>query len=152
IVACGDATATIVPFQVGRIRRGMRMISNLGSASMGYDIPAAVGAAVARSEARGICLAGDGRSMLNVQGLQTIKTLGLNVLVFILSNDGYLSIKQTQRNFFGREAGSSSTSGLTFPDFRKLGEAFGLRSFSLGKEDWECRLKEILEIPGPSLC
>jgi len=152
IVACGDATATIVPFQVGKIKAGMRMFSNSGSASMGYDIPAALGAGVAKPEARVICLAGDGSSMLNIQELQTIKGLGLNVVVFILNNDGYLSIKQTQRNFFGREAGASPASGLTFPDFRKLGEAFGFTSFSLGKQAWESDLRRVLATRGPVLC
>lgn len=152
IVVCGDATATIVPFQIGKIKSGMRLFSNSGSASMGYDIPAALGAAIANPDARIICLAGDGSSMMNIQELETISSLNLNVLVFILNNDGYLSIKQTQRNFFKREAGSSSQSGLSFPDFKKLGEAFSFRSIDLKKEGWKERLKEFLKSPGPSLC
>lgn len=152
IVACGDATATIVPFQIGKIKAGMRLFSNSGSASMGYDIPAALGSAIADPNARVICLAGDGSSMMNIQELETISNLGLNVLVFILNNDGYLSIKQTQRNFFKREAGSSSQSGLSFPDFKKLGEAFSFKSIDLKKDDWKKKLKEFLDSPGPSLC
>jgi acetolactate synthase-1/2/3 large subunit len=152
IIVCGDATATIVPFQIGLIKSGMRLFSNSGSASMGYDIPAALGAAIANPSARIICLAGDGSSMMNIQELETISHLGLNVLVFILNNDGYLSIKQTQRNFFKREAGSSSKSGLSFPDFRKLGEAFSFKSSDLKKEGWHQNLKDFLAQPGPSLC
>lgn len=152
IVVCGDATATIVPFQIGKIKSGMRLFSNSGSASMGYDIPAALGAAIANPDARIICLAGDGSSMMNIQELETISGLGLNVLVFILNNDGYLSIKQTQRNFFKREAGSSSQSGLSFPDFKKLGEAFSFKSKDLKKDGWKEGLKNFLESPGPSLC
>jgi len=152
IVACGDATATIVPFQIGKIKAGMRLFSNSGSASMGYDIPAALGSAIADPSARVVCLAGDGSSMMNIQELETISNLGLNVLVFILNNDGYLSIKQTQRNFFKREAGSSSKSGLSFPDFKKLGEAFSFKSIDLKKDDWKKMLKEFLDYPGPSLC
>jgi acetolactate synthase-1/2/3 large subunit len=152
IVVCGDATATIVPFQIGRIKAGMRLFSNSGSASMGYDIPAALGAAIAKPDARIICLAGDGSSMMNIQELETISHLNLNVLVFILNNDGYLSIKQTQRNFFKREAGSSSQSGLSFPDFQKLGDAFSFRSIELKKENWKKRLTEFISHKGPSLC
>jgi acetolactate synthase-1/2/3 large subunit len=152
IVVCGDATATIVPFQIGRIKAGMRLFSNSGSASMGYDIPGALGAAVANTKARIICLAGDGSSMMNIQELETISNLGLNVLVFILNNDGYLSIKQTQRNFFKREAGSSSQSGLSFPDFQKLGEAFSFRSIELKKENWKNKLADFMKLSGPSLC
>jgi acetolactate synthase-1/2/3 large subunit len=152
IVVCGNATATIVPFQIGKIKSGMRLFSNSGSASMGYDIPAALGAAIANPQSRIICLAGDGSSMMNIQELETISGLKLNILVFILNNDGYLSIKQSQRNFFKREAGASSQSGLTFPDFQKLGEAFGLKSISLKKERWVEGLKIFLNSPGPSLC
>ena len=152
IVVCGDATATIVPFQIGKIKAGMRLFSNSGSASMGYDIPAALGAAIANPQARIICLAGDGSSMMNIQELETISNLGLNILVFILNNDGYLSIKQTQRNFFKREAGSSSSSGLSFPDFKKLGEAFGFDAIDLKKENWQDVLKQHMEKMGPTLC
>lgn len=152
IVACGDATATIVPFQIGKIKSGMRLFSNSGSASMGYDIPAALGAAIANPKARIICLAGDGSSMMNIQELETISNLRLNILVFILNNDGYLSIKQTQRNFFKREAGSSSQSGLSFPDFQKLGEAFSFRSAELKNIDWKDKLAQFMSAPGPFLC
>jgi acetolactate synthase-1/2/3 large subunit len=130
----------------------MRLTSNSGAASMGYDLPAALGAAIANPSARIICLAGDGSSMMNIQELETIKNLGLNVCIIILNNDGYLSIKQTQRNFFKREAGSSSQSGLSFPNFAKLGDAFGLYSIELKKEEWALRLKDFLSRKGPSLC
>lgn len=152
IVVCGDATATIVPFQIGKVKAGMRLFSNSGSASMGYDIPAALGAAIANPKARIICLAGDGSSMMNIQELETISNLHLNIVIFILNNDGYLSIKQTQRNFFKREAGSSSSSGLSFPDFKKLGEAFNFDSIDLKKENWKEVLKRHLEVAGPTLC
>ena len=86
---------------------------------MGYDLPAAIGCAIAAPERRVICLAGDGSVMMNIQDLITIKNHKLNVSIFLLENDGYLSIKQTQKNFFGRENGSSSSSGLCpkFPIF-----------------------------------
>lgn len=152
IVVCGNATATIVPYQIGALKKGMRLISNSGSASMGYDIPAAIGAAVARSGARVICLAGDGSAMMNLQELQTISGLGLNINVFILDNDGYLSIKQTQKNFFGQEAGASSASGLSFPNFLKLGAAFGLKSSRLNKRNWRHKLENFIASEGPNLC
>lgn len=152
IVVCGDATATIVPYQIGCIKQGMQLISNSGCASMGYDIPGALGAAAAKSGARVICLAGDGSGMMNIQELQTIAGLGLNVLVFILNNDGYLSIKQTQRNFFGREAGSSTVSGLTFPDFEQVGKAFGFSSVTIAKDAWQEKLAKFMQGSGPKLC
>jgi len=152
VVACGDATATIVPFQIAKLRHGVRMFSNSGSASMGYDLPAAIGAAVARPDARVVCLAGDGSLMMNIQELQTISSLRLRIKICVLDNDGYLSIKQTQRNFFGRENGSSPASGLTFPNFRKVALAFGLPTIELDPSSWRHQLAEFLREDGPGLC
>jgi acetolactate synthase-1/2/3 large subunit len=152
VVACGDATATIVPFQIGRMREGMRLFSNSGCASMGYDLPAALGAAVASPGSRVICLAGDGSAMMNLQELQTIRTHRLRVKIFVLDNGGYLSIKQTQRNFFGRESGTSPDCGLEFPDFRAVGAAFGLESIRLTRDGWREEVEAFLARPGPGLC
>ena len=152
IVVCGDATATIVPFQIGRLKAGMRLFSNSGSASMGYDLPAAIGAAIARPGARVICLAGDGSIMMNLQELQTLRALGANIKVMVLDNGGYLSIKQTQWNFFGREFGASPDSGVTFPDFLRLGTAFGLPAAELTREGWRHELKDVLGHEGPVVC
>ena len=152
IVVCGDATATIVPFQIGRLKPGMRLFSNSGSASMGYDLPAAIGAAIARPEARVICLAGDGSIMMNIQELQTLRALGANVKVLVLDNGGYLSIKQTQWNFFGREYGASPDSGVTFPNFLRIGEAFGLSAAELTRDGWRRELTDVLARDGPVVC
>lgn len=152
IVVCGDATATIVPFQIGRLKPGMRLISNSGAASMGHDLPAAIGAAIARPGARVICLAGDGSVMMNLQELQTLRALGANVKLLVLDNGGYLSIKQTQWNFFGREFGASPDSGVTFPDFRRIGEAFGLTGAELSRDGWCSELEDVLALEGPVVC
>jgi acetolactate synthase-1/2/3 large subunit len=130
----------------------MRLVSNSGSASMGYDLPAAIGAAVARPGSRVICLAGDGSVMMNIQELQTLRTLGADVKVIVLDNGGYLSIKQTQWNFFGREFGASPDSGVTFPDFARVGESFGLPAFELPRDDWRRQLGQVLEQDGPLVC
>jgi acetolactate synthase-1/2/3 large subunit len=152
IVVCGDATATIVPYQIGRLKPGMRLISNSGAASMGYDLPAAIGAAIARPDARVICLAGDGSIMMNLQELQTLRAQGANVKVLVLDNGGYLSIKQTQWNFFGREFGASPDSGVTFPDFLRIGEAFGLPAADLTRDGWRRELADVLGREGPVVC
>lgn len=152
IVACGDATACIVAFQRASLRGAQRLFSNSGSASMGYDVPAAIGAAVAAPDRRVVCLAGDGSVMMNVQELAVVAGHGLHVKVFVLDNDGYLSIKQTQRNFFGREVGASSSSGLFFPRFQQLAEAFGLSATTLDPGGWREGLQRFLASPGPGLC
>ena len=132
VVVCGDATACITPFQVAQIKKGQRVFSNSGCASMGYDLPAAIGAAVARDGKRVICLAGDGSMMMNVQELQTIAHNRLPIVIFVLSNGGYLSIRSTQSNFFGKLIGEGPQSGVSFPDMLKLAEAHGLPAMRLG--------------------
>ena len=153
IVVCGDATATIVPFQRLVLQKETRLLSNSGSASMGHDLPCAIGAAIAAPNRRVICLAGDGSVMMNLQELATIRGRNLNIRTVILNNDGYLSIKQTQRNFFGREAGSSSASGLHFPDFSAVARGFGLDCETLDKDgDWRAALASFLAGDGPAVC
>lgn len=136
ILVSGDATACIVPFQTAFLQEGMNLFSNSGCASMGYDLPAAIGAAVADPMRPVICFAGDGSIMMNIQELQTLTTLKSNFTLVILDNGGYLSIKQTQSNFFGRFHGSNPESGVTFPDFMKLATAFGLNVIQLDSENW----------------
>lgn len=151
VVICGDATACIVTFQVMKIRRGQRLISNSGAASMGYDLPAAVGAAVARNGSRVICLAGDGSIQLNIQELQTIKHHQLPVKIFVLNNGGYLSIRQTQSNFFGRQTGTGPESGISFPDYVTVSCAYGIPSTRVERIAEMHRVKTALDQPGPAL-
>lgn len=150
-VVCGNATACIVPYQAGKLKRGMRLISNSGSASMGYDLPASIGVAVAKG-GRVICLAGDGSLQMNVQELQTVVTHNLPVKIFVLNNGGYLSIRQTQNGFFkGRLIGTGATSGITFPDMLKVGAAYGIPSFPVEKIGDLEMVKRELAKPGPTL-
>jgi acetolactate synthase I/II/III large subunit len=150
-VVCGNATACIVPYQAAKLKKGQRLISNSGSASMGYDLPAAIGVAIARGE-RTICLAGDGSLQMNVQELQTVVGYNLPVKIFVLNNNGYLSIRQTQTGFFqGRKIGESPESGVTLPKMAKVGAAYGIPSFSIEKiADLEV-IRHELDSPGPTL-
>lgn len=151
IVVTGNATACIVPFQIAPIRPRMRLFSNSGSASMGYDIPAAIGAAIANPNERVICLAGDGSAQLNIQELQTIFHYKLNVKVIILNNEGYLSIRSSQNNFFKRLAGEGPQSGVTFPDFCKVALAYGIPSVEVYGDGFAQQLATALETEGPML-
>jgi acetolactate synthase-1/2/3 large subunit len=151
-VVCGNATACIVPFQAAVLKDGMRLFSNSGSASMGYDLPASLGAAIADPSRKVVCLAGDGSIMMNIQELETLANWNADVLVIVLDNDGYLSIKQTQQNFFGHDHGASPKSGITFPDFEKIASAFGVVSHKLNPAgDWKSELKKFINMSGPRL-
>lgn len=119
---------------------------------MGYDLPAAVGAAVARGGKRVICLAGDGSVQLNIQELQTLAHTRLPVKLLILNNGGYLSIRQTQSNFFGHLVGVGPESGISFPDYVRVAGAFGLPSACItGLQDMP-KLWTTLDAPGPGVC
>jgi len=129
IVVTGDGTACVTTFQSARIKPGQRLYSNGGCASMGYDLPAAIGAWYATGARRIICLAGDGSIMMNLQELQTIAGGNLPIKVFVLNNEGYHSMRQTQENYFPDNiVGCGPESGLTFPDFARLAEGFALPS------------------------
>jgi acetolactate synthase-1/2/3 large subunit len=152
VVVCGDATACIVPFQAGRLRAGQRLFSNSGAASMGHDLPTAVGAAVAREGKRVVCLGGDGSMQLNIQELQTVMHHRLPLKIFLLNNGGYLSIRQTQTNFFGRLTGEGPDSGVSFPDMTKVAQAYGLTASRIVSVSELHGIRTMLDTPGPALC
>ena len=152
VVVAGNASACIVSFQTAFIKKGQRLFSNSGAASMGYDLPAAIGAAFAQDGKRIICLAGDGSLQMNIQELQTVVQNHLNIKLFVLNNNGYLSIRTTQRNFFQNLFGESPQTGVTFPDIVRVGAAYGIESFRLDEAEFEGRLQQILSSPGPILC
>jgi acetolactate synthase-1/2/3 large subunit len=151
VFACGNATACITPFQAGLLKKGQRLFSNSGSASMGYDLPAAIGASVAAPDRTVICLAGDGSLQMNVQEFATLAALKLPVKVFVLENGGYLSIRSTQRNFFGRLVGEGPESGLLFPDFVRLAEAYGLPARLLDTMNAAADIARALSDDGPQV-
>jgi len=151
VVVCGNASACIIPFQIGRLGPNNRMFSNSGAASMGYDLPAALGAAVAQRPGRVLCFAGDGSLQMNIQELQTLKTAGLPIIILVLNNAGYLSISQTHENFFGRVIGANPASGVEFPDFCQVARAYGIEAATIASVADLDRLDEWLQAKGPLL-
>jgi acetolactate synthase-1/2/3 large subunit len=119
---------------------------------MGYDLPAAIGAAVARGGKRVICMAGDGSLQMNVQELATLAHHRWPVKLFVLNNGGYLSIRQTQANFFGLSVGATPDSGVSFPNFAKVSEAYGLSARRIERPDFGDELRHVLESPNPEVC
>ena len=154
IVVTGNASACILPFQIGTLQAKQRIFSNSGSASMGYDLPAALGAAVAakgNGNRRVICFAGDGSIQMNIQELQTLKTSGLNVIIIVLNNSGYLSIWQTHENFFGRVIGATPESGVEFPNFDSIAQSYGIKAVSISAEADLVKLDLLMQQDGPIL-
>ncbi len=152
VIVCGDGSANVIGFQTAFIKQGQRMFCNTGDASMGYDLPAAIGAAVANNGRRVICLAGDGSLQFNIQELQTVVHHALPIKLLVLNNDGYLSIRMSQSNFFHRFVGESSRSGVSFPDIVKVAQAYGLPACRIEGENFESQLLGALDADGPMVC
>ena len=154
IVVTGNGSACVVSFQSADIKQGQRLWTNSGCATMGYDLPASIGAHKASGGKSIVCLAGDGSIMMNLQELQTIAGNQYPIKIFILNNSGYVSIFQTHRNFFnGVEVGGGPKSGVTFPSFEKLSAAFDLPYHKVSTHDqMKDAIAKTLAEPGPSVC
>jgi len=152
VLVSANATPSICIFQAGVVS-GQRVLMNSGDASMGYALPASIGARL-NSKGKVVCVEGDGSIMMNLQELQTIKHNNLGIKIFVLNNDGYISIKQTQKNFFdGRMIGSGQDSGVSTPDFVEIGKAFGLKTVRIEKSsEINSKISEVLNFDGPVLC
>lgn len=125
ILALGNNTANTAKLQIGVQKKDQRVLSNYTCGSMGYDLPAAIGAAVA-SKKKVYCVTGDGSIMMNLQELQTIKHYDLPVNVVVFSNGGYAAIRQTSKNFFnGVCIGCTEDTGISFPNFEDVAKTFG---------------------------
>lgn len=120
---------------------------------MGYDLPAAIGAACA-CQRDVICLAGDGSMQMNLQELQTIKHYRLPVKIFVLNNQGYRSIELTQSEYFNKDfIGCNKDSGVTFPDNAKLAGLYGLKYFKIdAARTMKNVIRRVLASPGAVLC
>lgn len=140
--------------QAFRIKEGQKLFTNSGFASMGWGLPAAVGACVANHSERTICISGDGGLQLNLQELATIMHNKLPIKLFVLNNNGYLTIKQTQEHGFdGRLMGCNQETGLSFPDILKLAEAYKIRYVRLdNQENLKREVKQVVDYEGPVVC
>lgn len=146
--------ACVGPHQVAMVKKDQRFLLNAGNASMGYELPAAIGVCAASDKKETICFAGDGSIMMNLQELQTIKHHNLPIKIFVINNDGYLSIKMTQNNFFeGRHCGDGRNSGVSLPDFVAVARAFGIEAFRLtDPSKVDEAVQTMLAAEGPMLC
>lgn len=150
-VICGNGAACVQVFQSIRLKKGTRIFTNSGSAEMGFALPASLGAAVSGSGKRIITIDGDGSFMMNMQELQTISHNDLNIKMIILNNNGYHSIRQTQRNLFkGRDhVGIDPDSGVSFPDLKKLAAAFGISYMKIDSiSSAETKIKKAINSEG----
>jgi acetolactate synthase-1/2/3 large subunit len=131
-------------------KKGQRVFHNRGTGAMGFALPAAVGACLAREGQRTICVDGDGGFQFNVQELETIRRHHLPIKVFVLNNQGYASIRTSQARYFQRLVGSDPASGMTLPDTLAVAGAYGIRGMRIaGGDDVRAKVREALTASGP---
>jgi acetolactate synthase-1/2/3 large subunit len=135
-----------------KIKQDQRCFHNRGTGSMGFALPAAIGAAVASGH-RTICVDGDGGFQMNIQELATVKRLGLPIKIFVANNGGYASIRASQSGYFKLLVGADSSSGMTLPDLGEVTRAYGLPFVRIAdKADLNRQIRAVLEMDGPVVC
>ncbi len=139
--------------QAFRIKKGQRLFTNSGFASMGWGLPAAIGACIAHLKKRTICLTGDGGLQMNLQELATIMHHQLPIKIFIYNNHGYLTQKQSFQLAFGRVVGSDPETGLSFPNHEKIAAAYNMKYVKI-ENHFRLRelVEEVIQSPSPVLC
>ena len=152
-IITSDGSAHVVTLQGLALKQKQRLFTNVGCASMGYGLPAAIGASfVTNSDV--ICIEGDGSLQMNIQELQTLVHYNRPLKLFVINNDGYLSIKISQESFFGgNEVASGKDSGISFPNLEKISKAYGITYFSIkDNSEYDKILPKVFAVNGPVVC
>lgn len=150
-IITSNGSAHVITLQTYQLNKDQRLFTNVGCASMGYGLPAAIGACIGNDRQNVICVEGDGSIMMNLQELETVVGNKLPVKIILINNNGYLSIKLSQEAFFkGEEFASSPTTGVTIPNFEKVANAFGIRYSSIKhNNEIESVLNDMMSVEGP---
>ena len=152
-VVSDAGSAYYVASQAINLIKQQRYITSGAQADMGYTLPAAIGVANA-SEGQVIAITGDGSLQLNIQELQTLVHYQYQIKLFVWNNNGYLSIRTTQKKFFsGRLIGTDAESGISFPNLRKIAAAYDIKYFKIEKiENLDSIIKQVILYDGPVIC
>lgn len=139
-VFIGDAGSAIYAVSQGvkLTKDNQRYIPSSAMATMGYTVPSAIGVSAALGDKRVLAITGDGSLQQNIQELQTYLHYKLPIKLFIWNNDGYLSIRASQKNYFEeRYIGEGARSGVSIPDTLKIAQAYGIAA---------ARVKDVSEL------
>lgn len=148
-------TSRVAGSQAFQIKKGQRFITNPNTASMGFCLPAVTGVCIAAGRTPVVCVTGEGSLQMNIQELQTIRQNRLPVKLFVINNQGYHSIRQTQRSYFKEPlVGVGEESGdLSFPDLEKLIPAYGFPYYAIHEtERLGSTIEEVLGCEGAAVC
>lgn len=153
VVVTDMGTSFTCTMQTFKTKMGQRLFTSSGHASMGFGLPGVIGACIANDRKQTIGIDGEGGLQMNIQELQTIVTYKLPIVLFVINNDGYLTIKSMQQNHFGRLVGSDPSSDVQCPDMEKISQAYGLDFIRLHNHDeLHEKLDDILATNGPIVC
>jgi len=153
VVVTDAGSAFYAGSQGVKIKKGMRYITSGGFATMGYSLPASIGVSFGLGKKRVMCITGDGSFQQNIQELQSVVHYKLPLKIFVINNEGYLSIRFTQKNFFKRFIGESRESGVSFPNLRKIAKAYGIKFVRANNnKKLDQILDEVLVYRGPVIC
>ena len=155
---CDSETAVLVDTgscfhvacQAWKVKKGQRFLTTGGLSSMGYWV-AVLGAAAANGYKNTIVITGDGSLQMNLQEFATIKNLNKPIKVFVLNNNGYLLIRQTQKNFMeSRMFGEGPESGVFCPDTIEIAKAYGIKALRINEaSEADDKIAEALAYDGP---
>jgi acetolactate synthase I/II/III large subunit len=154
-VVVTDAGSTFyVGSQAIKIKKGVRYITSGGLATMGYSLPASIGLSVALGKKKVMCLTGDGSFQQNIQELQSVIHHNLPLKIFVLNNNGYLSIRFTQSRYFDKRfIGEGPKSGVSLPSTERIANAYRIKFIRANNNDELNKvLDEVIEYDGPVLC
>ena len=154
VIVSGSSGSAIELFLlVFQVKKDQRIFHTRGLGSMGFALPAAIGACVAADRRRTVCVDGDGGFQMNIQELETVRRLQLPIKFFVLNNDGYASIRTAQQNYFHHLVAADNTSGLSLPDVLKVAAAYGLATARIDNpKNLRAELETVLSMPGPVVC
>lgn len=143
-----------ISMQTFKVKKGQRVFSTKGLASMGYGLPSTIGACLSSGGKRTVSVNGDGGFVMNIQELETIRRLNLPIKIFVLCNNGYGAIKATQTNVFnGHFVDCDESSGLSLPDVKKVASAYGLHTETISSNDeLDEKVSAVLDYDGPVIC
>ena len=152
-VSCSSGGTFTAFMQVVESKMGQKIISSKGLASMGFGLAGSIGAAFANPESRIILTEGDGGFAQNLQELGTVVSNNLNIKIFLMSNDGYASIRTSQKSYFeGNYLGCDSKTGLKLPNWEEIAKSFGLSYLSINSKNiWDKSMLEAFANSSPTL-
>jgi len=138
-----------------RVKDKVRVFHDFNNTAMGWALPAAIGGYYANLKHQSpiIAIVGDGSFMMTSYELATVMHHNIPIKIFIMNNQGYSMIQQTQDQWLNSNYhASSKEGGLSFPNYKKLASAYNIKYFELNSEKDFSLIDEIMNDPNPLIC